>query len=64
MYGLKDSYGRWISVGHGMTRDMGRVMTFKTKKDASAYRKEHALVEFNPKFIKEAYDGRDKEGAE
>lgn len=63
MYGLKDVYGRWVSVGHGMTRDMGRVMKFATKKEANEYRKSRTLVEFRPKFIKETYDGTDKNGA-
>lgn len=57
MYGLRDRFGRWVSMNGGFTRDMVNVRRFNTKKEASAHRKENLLVEYHPVRIEENKDG-------
>ena len=57
MYGLRDRFGRWVSMNGGFTRDMVNVRKFNTKKEAGAYRKANLLVEYHPVLIEENKDG-------
>lgn len=57
MYGLRDRFGRWVSMNGGFTRDMANVRKFNTKKEASAHRKANLLVEYHPVRIEENKDG-------
>lgn len=57
MYGLRDRFGRWVSMNGGFTRDMANVRRFNTKKEASAHRKANLLVEYHPVRIEENKDG-------